>query len=368
MSVKGIVSITLLAACVSAAATIPGDAAAGAEVFKAQKCATCHSIRGEGGTSAPDLGKRTGRDFTPDQMASLVWNHAPTMWASMEQQGISKPNLSSQEAADLFAYFYSVRFFDKPGDAGRCKQVFTSKGCVSCHALTGAGVEGAPPLANWKAATDSIELARNMWNHSSRMGEALKKKGLKRPQLAAQELTDLTVYLQNLPETKNAKADYTPGSAETGKMLFEAKGCTGCHKGHLTLEAHFRGRTMADFAAGMWNHAPKMQNSHIEIRSEEMRRLVGYLWSVQYFDPAGSTRNGQRQFEQKQCASCHKDGTAGAPKLAGRAEPLNSIAMISALWSHGPAMRDRMKDKNVPWPVFKGTEMGDLIAYVNSLK
>ena len=36
-------------------------------------------------------------------------------WRSMVSSG---HRLSPESAADLFAYFYSVRFFDKPGDAG----------------------------------------------------------------------------------------------------------------------------------------------------------------------------------------------------------------------------------------------------------
>src|SRR4051794_25521973 len=89
------------------------------QLFQTQQCIRCHSIHGKGGNTAPDLGRRIGRDQTPEALASILWNHAPAMWSEMGRQGITSPVLSPQDAADLFAFFYSSRFFDKPGDAGR---------------------------------------------------------------------------------------------------------------------------------------------------------------------------------------------------------------------------------------------------------
>ena len=39
--------------------------------------------------------------------------------------------------------------------------------------------------------------------------------------------------------------------------------------------------------------------------------------------------------------------------------------MISVLWRHGPRMLDQMKTKGIEWPRFDGTQMADLIAYLN---
>ena len=48
----------------------------------------------------------------------------------------------NRHAADLFAYFYSARFFEKPGDAARGKRAFAVRGCSNCHGLTeGAAAE-----------------------------------------------------------------------------------------------------------------------------------------------------------------------------------------------------------------------------------
>ena len=70
---------------------IPGDPRLGEQIVRAQRCLTCHSVRGEGGSAGPDLSRRTARAYSPGLMAALMWNHAPAMWAAMEREGISRP-------------------------------------------------------------------------------------------------------------------------------------------------------------------------------------------------------------------------------------------------------------------------------------
>ncbi len=349
--------------CALGAISVPGDAQRGLEVFKSQRCVTCHSVNGEGGRVAPDLGKRTGRSYSPSGMASLMWNHAPAMWSAMEKSGIQRPELSEDQAADLFAYFYAARYFEKPGDASRGRQVFVSKHCTECHNLTGANPEGGPPVVQWKSLGDPILLAEQMWDHSSPMSVLMARKKITRPALTGQDITDLLVYLQNLPQTKGVKPAFAPASAETGQMLFQVKGCADCHKGSNSLENRLPNRTFADLAAEMWNHAPKMRQPPPQLNGEEMRRIVGYLWSIQFFDSKGSSTAGKKVFTQKKCATCHNDASSGAPKLAGERSP---YMMVAALWKHGPAMLDRMRQKRIDWPRFKDAEMADLLSYVKT--
>ena len=65
-----------------AAGVVPGDARRGEQLFTSEQCIQCHSVKGKGGTLAPDLARRVDRDYTPSVMASLMWNHAPDMWAA----------------------------------------------------------------------------------------------------------------------------------------------------------------------------------------------------------------------------------------------------------------------------------------------
>ncbi|MEZ5356861.1 MAG: c-type cytochrome [Bryobacteraceae bacterium] len=350
-------------------APIPGDADRGARLFDSQRCVVCHAIQGRGGQLAPDLGKSTGRALTPSLLASLVWNHGPRMWSSFEGLGIAKPQLSEQQAADLFAYFYAFRYFEKPGDAARGRQVFLNLSCARCHSPSGAaGPQGAPPVSKWTSLGSPLLLAGALWNHASAMETAMKERGIRWPVIDAQKLTDLLVYLRNLPGSPTVEAGFTVGAPEPGEALFRSKGCATCHKGSLDLSTRGGGRTPTDFAAAMWNHAPLMFYKTPPLAAGEMRELAGYLWSLQYFEEKGDARRGAKVYARKQCDSCHADASWFAPSLSKRAQPLNSIAVVSALWRHGPAMLARMEERGMKWPRFKDEEMADLIAYVNSLR
>jgi len=37
------------------------------------------------------------------------------------------------------------------------------------------------------------------------------------------------------------------------------------------------------------------------------------------------------------------------------------------MWSHGPEMYRRMREKNIPWPSLSEKELLDLVAFLNSL-
>jgi len=132
----GICVLTLSSAVAALPPVIPGDSERGAKLFEGQHCVQCHSVNGKGGKMGMDLSVAVDRGFTPALLASAMWNHAPVMWAAMEGAGIERPSLSASDAADLFAYLYSTRFFDRPGDAGRGKQAFTARHCGECHGIT----------------------------------------------------------------------------------------------------------------------------------------------------------------------------------------------------------------------------------------
>ena len=118
------------------AATIPMDSQRGDKLFESQGCVQCHKLKGQGGTTAPDLGRVLDRGYTPTELASAMWNHAPTMWAKIKEQTFKVGDVDEQAAADLFASFYSARYFEVPGDAGRGKRLFTEKFCTNCSTRT----------------------------------------------------------------------------------------------------------------------------------------------------------------------------------------------------------------------------------------
>jgi len=355
------------AASVALAGTPSGDARRGEELFRSQGCIQCHSVNGKGGAAAPDLAKRIDRNYTPTVMASLMWNHGPDMWSAMKKQGITTPHLTPEQAADLFAYFVSARYFEAPGDAARGKAVFAAKHCADCHGLTESKAAGAPPVAKWESLGDPILLADQMWNHGSRMTAAMSERKLARPTFTGQELTDMLVYLQNLPETRGVPSKFEFPAEHNGAELFKSKGCAECHATRVPLEPRLRNMTLTQIAAAMWNHQPLMKQPPIQLTADEMRQIIGYLWTRQYFRGEGNAARGKAVFTAKQCATCHNDASSGAPKLAKGKDAYSDITMVSALWGHGPQMYDLMKQKKIAWPRFTAPQMADLIAYLNSL-
>jgi len=358
----------------------PGDARRGAQLFQERRCVTCHSFQGKGGTTAPDLGRRSARDYTPDRLAAVMWNHGPAMWQAMAQRGIAVPTLEQRDVADLFAYFYSVRYFERPGDAGRGKAVFAEKRCNQCHALRVGQPSVGPPVGQWKAVSDPVAWAREMWNHSEVMLQQMQKARVSWPRLTAQELVDLLVYLQNLPETRSAQASFSLADPQQGRAIFNQKGCLECHTvgtretGKLNLLATGRPpASLSEFAAAMWNHAPQMHrrarktdNPVPTFAGEEMNHLLGYLFWARFFEEKGDARRGRRVFVGKHCAACHEQkAVTSAPDLSHFRGGFSPIFITAALWKHGPQMSQAMKQQGYSWPQFSGTEIADLIAYLN---
>ena len=348
---------------------IPGDSARGAQVFESERCIKCHAVNGRGGKIGIDLGKMISRSYTPAHLASAMWNHAPTMWGAIEAAGMETPKLTPNSAADLFAFFYSARFFDKPGEVVSGEEMFESKQCGTCHGITESRAEGAPAVDKWESLSDPILLAQQMWNHSFRMRQAFARRKIEWQELTAEQLDDILAYLRSLPQTSRIVARFSNTSGEGGEKVFQAKGCPMCHVGNLALENRLKNMTLTDIAVDMWNHAPRMMAQPPTLTPVEMRELLSYLWMRQFVYPGGSIAQGKQVFMQRRCADCHAGGTNGAPQLPGQARSYSEVTIIAALWHHGPQMLHRMKQAGIAWPRFsKPQELADLIAYLNSVQ
>ncbi len=342
------------------AASIEADARRGAELFTKQKCTGCHPVSGEGQRAAPDLGQRASREYTAAGVASRMWNHAPTMWYSMGKSNIVPPKLSEGNAADLFAFFYATRYFEKRGDAGRGRRVYDSKKCGQCHEGGGPGL----PIGQWKSVTDPVELVLKMWNHAPQMKEAAVGKNYKWPLVTSEELTDLLVYVQNLPDNRGVTSKFVLPAGNRGQELMKAKGCLECHTGAMSLEDKLAGRTLTDVAASMWNHAPKMREKAQPLSSEEMSEILAYSWSAQFFRSKGNAAKGGKLFAA-QCGACHGVAGSGAPDLASKKGNFTTVSVVSGLWSHGPRMLKEMEAKKKKWPTLSADDMSNLVAFID---
>ena len=361
-------SILLVWAVVAHAAVVAADSERGARLFNSLACVQCHSVNGTGARIGPDLGRMVARNFTPATLAATMWNHAPSMWASMRDRTIRAGDLDEQAAADLFAYFYAARFFERPGDAARGKRVL-ERGCAQCHGLNSPVGPGALPVSQLQSVNAPFALVETMWNHLPKMQAAAAARHIALPQLSAQDLVDLLVYVRNLPGTRRTQGVFQTTSGANGQALFQSKGCAGCHRAGSVLAARIKGRTVTEIAAAMWNHAPKMSAAGAQparFESGEMGELLSYLWAKQFFEDSGNAGHGKRVFTAKHCAGCHSNSAAGAPRLEGSGREFSGPSMVSALWRHGPAMLQQMKNQGTPWPRFDGREMTDMIGYLNS--
>src|SRR5574341_1155268 len=106
---------------------LAGDAKAGMQAFFNKGCARCHAVLGEGGRTAPDWARAPGAHLSAAELVAAMWNHAPAMWEKMRLEHLAPPKFTENEMANLFAFLYSVRALDEPGDAERGRKLLSDK-------------------------------------------------------------------------------------------------------------------------------------------------------------------------------------------------------------------------------------------------
>ena len=363
-------SFTLLVIMASAwvagapALAAQGDSARGEEALRSSGCGRCHALGETGGGTAPDLARRTARDYAPTSVAAVIWNHEAAAWAHPD--GESADARAEGEAADVFAYFCSRRYFDSFGSAKRGKEFFEDSGCAGCHGGAAALSGSAPEAARWEFLRDPIAEAQWIWNGSVAMRKAAaERKDVHLPQVTAQELNDLFLYLENLPRNRGQEPHFSLASAEEGHAVFNNKGCAKCHQAAPVIENRSARFTLTDVAAALWRHDLRRVENRQPFSYDEMSGVVAYLWAA---NTCGAPARGQRVFETAGCTSCHDGaGTANRSAPAQIAEDGDvSTSIVGLLWEHGPTMRAQMQKNGIAWPRLDGKEMADLGAFLRT--
>jgi cytochrome c len=356
--------------------TLPGSVVQGERILTTNGCVKCHSVNGKGGTRAPDLAIPSKTASTPALFATSLWNHMPAMLSEIEATKTSVSALRPIDAADLFAYFYSTLYFSPRGNATRGGSLFVEKQCSNCHSEILNTDRRNSILETWMDLKDPSIWAERMWNHATEMDSAMANRGLRWPKLSDQDVVDLVTFLSTRAGTQPETFALSIGEPDLGRAVFE-NSCTSCHslgqreKSKVDLLSRTGPSSVTGYIAAMWNHAPEMKRrggSTPKLAAGKMPDLIAFLFSQRYFFEPGNAERGKKIYEDKSCATCHelRRNQTGAPDLTKKVEAYSPIILTSAAWGHGSSMMQAMKQQGIAWPEFKGREMADLIAYMNS--
>jgi len=250
-----------------------------------------------------------------------------------------------------------------PGDSTHGAALFADKGCIQCHSFNGQGGSVAPDLARQSDESHSpAMLAAELWNHIPMMWAKLKEVDRSMPLMSSIDTADLFAYFYSL--------ESRAGNPQNGLSIFE-RDCETCHSfgspaagKKIDLLDKRAPRTLSGYAAAITNHAGSKLP---KLAAHDMNDLTSYLFLQRYFAESGDAVRGARVYIDKGCASCHDKKPLGksAPDLPQVTERFSPVTITSALWRSAPAMLTAIQQKKMQWPEFHGSEMADLIAYLN---
>jgi cytochrome c2 len=268
----------------------PGDPLQGERWFREKRCIECHSIAGEGGRGGLPLDDYA-RYIAPIMLPEGMWNHGSAMQALQTSQRVPIPTFSGRELADIQAFIRHRSSLEdrdvvllQPPDPNTGRDLFLTKGCSSCHGLSGDGTRFGPDLRSATQRLRVSEIAGQLWNHSSQMTAAMRARGISIPRFQGSEMADVIAFLYYL------RFYDTGGDAEAGEAVFAEKGCASCHAvdggSSIGPDLATSDAILAPLrlATAMWNHAPAMyrviqleQVDWPRFEGTEMRDLTVYL-------------------------------------------------------------------------------------------
>ena len=364
-------------------ALLPGNPLEGSRLFAAKGCLQCHAVQGVGGTTGPDLGRGIlNRPLL--EIAGVMWNHSPGMERVFRERQVGRPQFKPNEMASLLAFLYYLGSLDPPGNAAVGARLFREKGCQTCHSLGRKGGSVGPALDPYSRYVSPLYLTAALWNRGRAMAETMQQRRVFRPTFEGSDIPDLLAYIRSTAEG-TGRVYVPPGNPKRGEALFTQKRCAGCHsvRGHggtvgPDLGIQLKGSLMR-IAGTMWNHGPKMWATMADrgiamptLSPEEMSDLISYLYFFQFIDRPGDAARGRVAYAEKRCGACHaaaEPGKAVAPPLAEVVDKLRTpLDVVTEMWNHAGKMEERMAEENVAWPVLRGGETADLMAYLLSLR
>lgn len=272
------------------------------------------------------------------------------------------------------------------GDPASGSRIFIERGCERCHSIWGNGGTLGPDFAVAGMGRSLQQLAGLFWNHTPRMIETVRRRGLPWPTFTEGELADLISYIYYV------KLFDQPGEADLGERWFREKRCAECHalggsggRAGPALDGYARYVAPIVLAEGMWNSGAMMQTRQAASGISTPVFVGRELADIQaYIRQASGLRSrdvvmleppnpdaGRRLFVEKRCVRCHGPGGSGTdagPDLRAATQRLQVSEIAGRLWNHSAQMAAAMRARAILFPRFQGTEMADIIAYLYYLR
>lgn len=364
-------------------ARIPNDPQShylGEKVFNEKGCSSCHSVNGNGGKGGPDLGhdKYYGTHL---ELASTMWNHFPRMEKKMMEENREFLEITEDEMTSLIDFLLFMRYRGEKGSVFRGRKLLESMECVTCHRFGGQGGDIGPDISAKEEYLSPLILAEAMWNHGPEMRPLFEEHGIRHRDFIKNDFVDLSAAIKSYITPTSVPANaYLLGDPDRGRILITEKGCVKCHdlKGSSSIGPSFENMefeyTVLEFSGHLWNHGPRMWDAMKEhnitvpqFQGGELSDIVTFVYKSKLNDRPGDPDIGYNLLFEKKCLDCHTIkgiGNNTAKKDFAEIRGLNSpIALISKMWSHAPAIHQKMEEKKIRWPRLNSREMADIYAY-----
>lgn len=188
------------------------------------------------------------------------------------------------------------------GGVKKGEELFRVSGCLNCHKVHGRGGAVGPELAGatlkGKSRQWLIEQITNSRGHFPQGGRITAMTAF--TNLSKEELDDIASYLLSLADSSGGTGKALPGAEEkfsadevkAGEQVFQASGCSGCHKvngqggsvGPELSAAVLKGKDrqwLMDQITAPESHNPKsIMPAFANLGKEKLNNLVTYLMSL----------------------------------------------------------------------------------------